>query len=119
MLSKEEFDLIINNIIENLNFEILSKDQLENIYYNSLYQKDELSQIISIFYDIITLHPLVDGNKRTAVLFLIEALRYLGKKLNLNKREIYLLTISILIDNLSKKDVIDVLSKFITPFREK
>jgi len=113
MLKKEIFDLIINKIIENLNFEILSKDQLENIYYNSLYQKEELSQVISIFYDIITLHPLVDGNKRTAVLFLIEALRYLVIKLNLNKRELYLLTITILIDKLPKEEVINLLKKFI------
>ncbi|MEO2154870.1 MAG: hypothetical protein ABGW69_03610, partial [Nanoarchaeota archaeon] len=89
-------------------------DQLENIYYNSLYQKNEIAQIIGIFYDLITLHPyLVDGNKRTAVLFLIESLKFIDKNINLNEEELYLFTIYILIDKLSKEEVINFLNKLI------
>ncbi len=113
MLSKEVYDSIIKEIIRTSNFEILSKDQLENIYYNSLYQKNEIEQIISIFYDLITLHPLIDGNKRTAVLFLLETIKLLDKKLKLNEEELYLFTISILIDKLSKEETIKFLKKFI------
>jgi len=79
MISPEKLYKLVEVCIKEGNYIIRDKGMLKSIVHNAFYfSRDPIDVVLKIFYDIITLHPLVDGNKRTAVCFLISALDLLG-----------------------------------------
>lgn len=98
----------LNKIVEESG-SVLKSNELESALSSFHYESSSTRSIVSIYRSLIQNHPFVDGNKRTATLFLETAVSYLQLNLTVPSSELDIVAVKTASDRLALDAIYDIL----------
>lgn len=81
-LRDPDFAIFINQRILKSDEGLIRESMVESAFASIDYYKYELESLCSVYRGLIKNHPFIDGNKRTAAIYLIIGLDILGFKVD-------------------------------------